>query len=122
MTYGTIFINQGDRPCVTVEENEHYSLVVYTMPEGRASLLRIIKADGRFSRPTKKEREKHAKAILEQALEASYEREDRAENMRDGWKRRLKLKGILEDRAKIEAKLKVLNELAEAPNPELRYP
>jgi hypothetical protein len=105
----TIFANQGERDCSLLEVHEHYSLGVYVMPAGGSFLTRIL-PEGRLSRPTKAERQKYQKEILQAALEWSYEREDEADTMRSGWKKQLKIKEILADRARIESKLKVYDE------------
>lgn len=108
----TIFLNQGDRTCTIVEVHDQYALGIYVMPAGGAFLVRIMD-DGRQSRPTAKEVSRFARARTEAMIDYSYEREDAADTMRSGWKKRLKLKEILEHRASLEAALKMLDE----PNP-----
>ena len=109
-------INQARRDAFLVEVFPAYSLAVYVMPAGGAFLTRIMD-DGRLSRPTKQEMGRHTKARLEAALDRNFEREDEAEGMRSGWKKRLKLKEILEDRARIESKLKVFEQPATPSTP-----
>lgn len=114
-----LVINQNRRDCIVVEVLAEYVLAVYTMPAGRGTLTRIPhdRKPGRYDRQfwnaSKAERQRHAKAILEAELERNFEREDEAENMRSGWKQRLKIKEILDQRAEIEMHLKGRAEIAE---------
>jgi hypothetical protein len=116
-----LVINQNRRDCIVVEVLAEYVLAVYTMPAGRGTLTRIPhdRKPGRYDRQfwnaSKAERQRHAKAILEAELERNFEREDEAENMRSGWKQRLKIKEILEQRAEIQRHLDGLKEIAETP-------
>jgi hypothetical protein len=103
----TIFVNQGERDCSLLEIHEHYNLGIYIMPAGRAFLTRIM-PEGRLSRPTKAERDRYTKEVLEAELAYTYDLEDAAHDMRSGRKQRQAMKEALASRTRLIGLLKAL--------------
>ncbi len=69
-----VTINQAIRECHIVEVLPKYALAIYTMPAGRAFLTRLPHEFDDTRRPfdnaSKKERDRHAKALIEAEIEA----------------------------------------------------
>ncbi len=89
-------LNQAKREVRIIENHQGYDLGIYTMPAGRATLIRVTQrsadpfqaAGCKWDRPklyanaSKKERTRHAKVILAAQLDAAYDLEADADNAR----------------------------------------
>lgn len=112
----SLHINQAERGCLVVEVLKDYSLAIYTMPNGRAFLTRLLHTVPEHARPqeyyanaSKKERDRHEVAILNQEILA---REDKISEIQCQRLPRYRIEGRCNEHrrqiATIKAKLETL--------------